>query len=233
MPHLKPTATARSTGEGDAHVRGEGRPAVTAAMLLRYACLGGNARAQGPVPRLMGAVFGAPTAMAEFKPRLSETALERRFPSPTSEHDQRKRRSKRAFLRAKKKINLAGRNHDRSASSRRRYYAMRIIRRRRRSPCALDRGNPFCVIGQASNRTRVSSKTKRGAPWQCCQRCRTAVELSIAVTECLRLARERISGRVVGGSKEPSTRKSGGRTGERARGTTIVIRRLCGIVVAV
>ena len=53
---------------------------------------------------------------------------------------------------------------------------MRIVRRRRRSPWALDRGNLCCVAGQASNRTRASSETKRGPPRQCCRRCRTAVE---------------------------------------------------------
>ena len=41
---------------------------------------------------------------------------------------------------------------------------MRIVRRRRRSPWALGRGNLCSVTGQASNRTRASSETKRGAP---------------------------------------------------------------------
>ena len=87
-----------------------------------------------------------------------------------------------------------------------------------------------CVPGQASNRTRASSETKKGAPRQCCRRCRTAVELSIAVTECARLARECIFAQVVGGSNAHLRSRSGGRRGGRARDTIIVIRRVCGIV---
>ena len=63
-----------------------------------------------------------------------------------------------------KKNHLAGENHPRSASSSRRYYVVRIVRRRRGSPWALDKGNLCFVFGQASNRTRASSETKRGAP---------------------------------------------------------------------
>ena len=187
------------------------------------------------MPWLMGAALGARTPIAEFMPRLRETALEARFPSPNSDHDRGERRWKRAFSPTKKQKQkkLAGGNHARSASSRRRYYAVRIVSRRRRSPWALDRGNVYCVIGQASNRTRASSETKRGAPRQCCRRCRTAVELSIAVTKCAMLARESIFARVVGGSKAHSRSRSGGTRGGRARDTTIEIRRVCGIVVAV
>ena len=110
---------------------------------------------------------------------------------------------------------------------------MRIVRRRRRSPWALDKGNLRCVIGQASNRTRASSETKRDAPRQSCRWCRTAVELSIVVTGCARLARESIYARVVGGSKAHLRSRSGGRRGGGAGDATIVIRRVCGIVVTV
>ena len=113
------------------------------------------------------------------------------------------------------------------------YYAVIIVRRRRKSPWALARGNMCCVIGQVSNRTRASSKTKRGSPRQCCRRYRTAVELSIAVTECARLARESIFAQVVGGSKAHSRSRSGGRIGGRGRDTTKVIRRVCVIAVTV
>ena len=142
----------------------------------------------------MGTALGAPTFIAEFMPRLRETALKARGPSPNADHGRGQRRWKRALSPSKKrerKIISGWRgNHARSASSRRRYYAVRIVRRRRRSPSARDRDNLSCVTGQASNRTRASSETKIVAPRQYCRRCRTAVELSFAVTECARLARE-------------------------------------------
>ena len=53
------------------------------------------------MPWLMGAAFGARTPIAEFMPRLRETALEARFPSPNSDHDQGERRWKRAFSPSK------------------------------------------------------------------------------------------------------------------------------------
>ena len=53
--------------------------------------------------------------------------------------------------------------------------------------------------------------------------CRTAVELSIAVTKCARLARVRISAQVMGGFKAHSRSRSGGRRGGRGRDTTMVI----------
>ena len=46
-------------------------------------------------------------------------------------------------------------------------------------------------------------------PRQCCRRCRTAVELSIAGTKCARLARVSISAWVMGASKAHSRRRSG------------------------
>ena len=59
---------------------------------------------------------------------------------------------------------------------------------------------------------------------------RTAVELSIASTECARLVRVRISAQVVGGAKAHSRSRSGGRRGGRGRDTTMVIARVCVIV---
>ena len=116
------------------------------------------------MPWLIRAAFGARTPIAEFMPRLRETAPEARFPSPNSDHDRGERRWKRVKTRRRKRNYLAGGNHARSASSRRRYYAVRLVRRWRRSPWALDRDNQCCVIKQASNRTRASSEIKRGAP---------------------------------------------------------------------
>ena len=55
------------------------------------------------MPWLMAAAFGARTPIAEFMPRLRETALEARFPSPNSDHGRGERRWKRAFLPSKKK----------------------------------------------------------------------------------------------------------------------------------
>ena len=136
--------------------------------------------------------------------------LEERFPPPNSDHDREERDWKRAFSPSKKEeYYLAGGNHARSASCRRRYYAVKIFRRRRRSPWALARGNLCCVTGQAGNRTRASSETKRDAPQQCCRRCRTVVKLWNAVTECARLAREMVFARVVVGSKTHSKTRSG------------------------
>ena len=40
--------------------------------------------------------------IAEFMPRLRETTLEARFPSPNSDHDRGERRWKRAFSPSKK-----------------------------------------------------------------------------------------------------------------------------------
>ena len=54
------------------------------------------------MPWLMGAAFGARTPIAEFMPRPRETALEARFPSPNSDHDQGERRWKREFSPSKK-----------------------------------------------------------------------------------------------------------------------------------
>ena len=82
-------------------------------------------------------------------------------------------------------------------------------------------------------RTRASSEDEIGPPRQCCRRCRTAVELSIAVTECARLARECIFAVVVGGSEAHSTSRSGGKRGERAQESDMVLLRVCGIVVTV
>ena len=113
------------------------------------------------------------------------------------------------------------------------YYAVRIVRRRRRSPWELDRGNLCYVTGQASNKTRECSITKIGTPRHCRRRCRTAVELSIAIMECARLARECIFALVVGGSKAHSRSRSGGIRGGRAQDTAMVIRRVCGIIVTV
>ena len=53
---------------------------------------GGARKAQAPVPWLIGATFGERTPIAEFMPRLRETALEARFPSPNSDHDRGERR---------------------------------------------------------------------------------------------------------------------------------------------
>ena len=133
----------------------------------------------------------------------------------------------------KEKYYLAGGNHARSECSHRRYYAVRIVRRRPRSPWALDRDKMCCVFGQASNRTRASFETERGAPRQCCRRRRTTVKLSIAVTECARRARERIFTRMEGGFKAHSKRRSVSRRVGRAPDTTIMIRRVCDIVVTV
>ena len=52
---------------------------------------------------MMGAAFGARTPIAEFMPRLRETVVEARFPSPNSDHDRGERRWKRAFSPSKKK----------------------------------------------------------------------------------------------------------------------------------
>ena len=57
---------------------------------------------QAPVSWLIGVAFGARTPIAEFMPRLRETALEARFPSPNSDHDRGERRWKRAFSSSKK-----------------------------------------------------------------------------------------------------------------------------------
>ena len=57
--------------------------------------------------------------------------------------------------------------------------------------------------------------------------------MSIAVKECARLARVSIFSRVMGGSKAQPRSRSGGGSGWRARDTTMVIRRVCGIVVIV
>ena len=118
------------------------------------------------MPWLAGAAFEARTPLAELMPRLRETALEARFPSPNPDHDRGERRWKRAFSPSEetKKEYMAGGNHARSAGSRRRYYAVRVVPRRRRSPWPLDRGNLCCVIGQASNRTRASSEIIRRCP---------------------------------------------------------------------
>ena len=43
---------------------------------------GATRKALAPVPWLMRAAFGARTPIAEFMPRLRETSLEARFPSP-------------------------------------------------------------------------------------------------------------------------------------------------------
>ena len=63
--------------------------------------------------------------------------------------------------------------------------------------------------------------------------CRTAVELSIAGTECAWLARGRISTSVMGGSEAHSGSRSGGRRGGRGRDTTMLIRQVSAIVVTV
>ena len=55
------------------------------------------------MPWLMGAAFGARTPIAEFMPRLRETALESRYPSPSSDHDRGERHWKRAFSPSEKK----------------------------------------------------------------------------------------------------------------------------------
>ena len=112
----------------------------------------GEARkVQASVPWSMGAAFGARTPIAEFTPRLRETALEARVLIA-----ELRPRPRGASLGARVlivgKTYLAGGNHARSASSLRRYHALRIVSRRRRSPWALDRGNLCCVIGRASNR---------------------------------------------------------------------------------
>ena len=44
-------------------------------------------KTQAPVPWLMGAAFRARTPIAEFMPRLRETALDAWFPSLNSSHD--------------------------------------------------------------------------------------------------------------------------------------------------
>ena len=79
-PHLKPTATTWSGREGDEYARLRRQRAVTAAIFLRDACLGGARETQAPVPWLMGAASGACTLIAEFPPGLRETALEARIP---------------------------------------------------------------------------------------------------------------------------------------------------------
>ena len=57
-----------------------------------------------PCQIVMGAAFGARTLIAEFMPRLRETALEAWFPSPNSDHDRGERRWKRAFSPSEKKL---------------------------------------------------------------------------------------------------------------------------------
>ena len=161
----------------------------------------------------MGAAFRARSPIADFMPRLNETVLEDRFSSPNSGHDRGEQRSRRTFSPSKKKQKMARGNHARNPSSRSRYDAVRIVCRHRRSPWGLDRSNLCCEFGQDSNRTRASSKTRSFVPRKCCRHCRTAVELSIAVTECARLARESISAQVVSGLTAHSRRRSGG--GER------------------
>ena len=64
----------------------------------------GTRKAQAPVPWLMGAAFGARTPNAEVMPRLRETALETRFPSPNSDHGRGERRWKRAFSPSETKL---------------------------------------------------------------------------------------------------------------------------------
>ena len=183
-----------------------------------------------------GGGLGARTPIAEVMPRPRETALEAWFPSLNSDHDRGERRWKRAFSPSKKKerkkitwleettlealVSAAGTMPWESSAD--------GIGAR-----GLLAGNLCCVTGQASNRTRASFESKIGTPRQCCRRCRTAVELSIAVIECARLARECIFARVVGGSKAHSRSTSGGRRGGRAQDTTMVNRRVCGIVVTV
>ena len=80
VPHLKSTATTWSRREGDERARLKRRRAVTAALLLRDACLGGARKSQAPVPWLMGAAFGPRTSIAENMSRLRGTAVEARVP---------------------------------------------------------------------------------------------------------------------------------------------------------
>ena len=104
FPHLKPTSTAWSGRGGDEHIRVKRRRAVAASYIVARRVPGGGARtAQAPVPWLMGAAFGARTPIAEFMPRLKETAVETRFPSLNSDHDRGERRWKRAFSTSKNK----------------------------------------------------------------------------------------------------------------------------------
>ena len=121
---------------GDKHVRKKHQGDAPSPQLhcsAMRAC--GEARkVQAPVPWLMGAAMGVRTPIAHFMPRLRETALEARFPSPNSNHDRGERRWKRAFSPSKNNIWLRGTTFKVLVS-------MRIVRRRRRSAWTLDRGN--------------------------------------------------------------------------------------------
>ena len=88
------------------NVRLKWRRAVTAAVMLRDACLGGPRKVQAPVPRFVGAAFGVRTPIAEFMPRLRGTALEARVPvaefRPRTRGTALERRLTRAFSSSKK-----------------------------------------------------------------------------------------------------------------------------------
>ena len=125
---------------------------------------------------------------------------------------------------------LAEGNRAGNTGSLRRYCTVRICDRRRRSPWARNRGDLFCVIGQADNWHTSILRNKRRCPRQCCRRtgrvCRTAVELSFAGAEGTWLARIRVSARVVGSTKAHSGRSRGSRRGGRGWDTTMVARRV-------
>ena len=120
FPHHKPTATSWSENvsegrpsctstirhrmvreRGGERVRLEWRRAVTAAVLLRDACLGGARKAHAPMPWLMGAAVGAHPPLPRLCRGRGERRWKREFPSPNSDHDREERRWKRAFSPSK------------------------------------------------------------------------------------------------------------------------------------
>ena len=159
----RPPPHGQEKGMGE-HVLLKRRRAVTAAMLLRDACLGGPSKAHALVPWLMGAAFWSAypycRVYAAALGNGAGNACSRRRTWTMTEANGARKASSRC-----RKNHLAKGKHARSASSRRRYYAVRIVNRRRRSPSALDRGNScWAVLDRQASGTRASSDTKRMSP---------------------------------------------------------------------
>ena len=200
--HLKPTTTTWSErGDGE-HARLEGRPAVAAASFLRDAWLGGVEReTPAPLPWLSGAAFETRTprrriyGAAEGNGAVSAGSFRRTRTMAEGSG------ARGAYFLLRNCTRAEG-NRARDTGSLRRCCTVRIYDRRRRSPWVRNGGNLCCIIGQAGNRYTSILQNERRVPRQCCRRagrvCRTTVELSFAGAENSRLARVRVSARVVG-----------------------------------
>ena len=142
----------------------------------------------------------------------------------------------RAF--SSSKIYLAEWNQARTAGSRRRKFAIRMVNRLRRSRGLLTEAIFVASLDRPGTGTRASSETKRGVPDRPIDgQTECAVQPSscyFSGTERARLGpRVRISALVMDGSIAHSRSSSGEIGGGRGRDTTMVIRRLCVIVVTV